>query len=421
MRKVRKSFEFQLMLLFLKFYLKEKNNEDQINDFIKLNNINWDKFQHLCRMHRLSSFIYQVIVGIENKSAISISSLMTPNKKLNSIKFSIPLTTVNTLRNSTFKNAKNAFKLYSENIKLRQLLISKNIPYVILKGPLFSERYFKNIGIRHAGDVDILISPNDLEYAVEILKNVGYEYNTKIPFYKQMKYKHHISLLNKKGIPLELHWRPFIYNYLFNLDIEKTSNYRHMTTDCKQEEVSINKSEMQSLPFEEYFIYLCIHGSKHNWFRLFWLFDIAALIEKQQIDWNKLLDKAKEYDVIRPVCEAIILSNIFFETDIPDDIKQLQITNYELRINYLVNSSIKCITEGCNITESGMLLKKISLFILRLKHNLRLRKSLKHKIDTLKVHLTHSKDWEVIPLPAPLFPLYFLLRPILFIIRNIKK
>jgi hypothetical protein len=420
MKKTKISAEFQLMTLLLKSYLKNKHEENQINDFIELNNISWEKFQTLCSMHRLGSFVYQVIVGIENKSAISISSVMTPNKKLDSIKFSIPLTTIEFLQNSTFQNAKNAFKIYSENLKLNQLLTSKNVLFEILKGPLFSEIYFKNIGIRHAGDIDILISPNDLEHAVKILKNAGYECNTKIPFCKQMKYKHHISLLNKKGIHLELHWRPFIYNYLFNLDIRKKS-------DCKHEEVCINKSELinqkpeiQSiLPFEEYFIYLCIHGSKHNWFRLFWLFDIAALIEKQKIGWNKLLNKAEEYDVIRPICEAILLSNIFFETEIPDDIKQ--ITNCELRINYLVNSSVKCITEGCNITESGMLLKKLSLFILRLKHNIRLRSSLKHKLDTLKIHLTHSKDWEVLPLPAPLFPLYFLLRPILFIIRNIKK
>ena len=375
---------------------------------------NWDKFLNLCRMHKVESFVYQVITGENSESLFSISALIQRNNSLgykNPGNINIPENVFNILQNNALNNARAATKLYSENLRLTKLLKKNNIQFTILKGPLFSEKYYGNLAIRHAGDIDLLISPKDLDRAVEILKNNGYTYKTKIPFSKQIKYKHHISLSNQKhGILLELHWRPFIYNYLFEIKLEEKN--------CAS----------TNLSFEEYFIYLCTHGSKHNWFRIFWLFDIAVIIQKQKINWKKLLKKTKEYDLIRPVCEAVILSNIFFDTKTPDIINKSEIKNrrseaggQRSEIYYIVNNSIKCIVEGSDITESGMLLKKFSLFILRLKHNLRLKCSLKHKLDTLKVHLTHSRDWEILPLPTPLFPLYFILRPILFLIRNIKK
>ena len=78
--------------------------------------------------------------------------------------------------------------------------------------------------------------------------------------------------LQTRDLFLELHWR-------------LTSNPLLMPTDAatlwsRSEQVRVAGANLSTLPDEDLFLYLCVHGSVHMWFRLKWLVDIAALLQQ---------------------------------------------------------------------------------------------------------------------------------------------
>lgn len=68
----------------------------------------------------------------------------------------------------------NNMQVIYEHSELDELLKAHHIPYVILKG-CASARYYNDPTLRTMGDVDFLVSPEDMEKAGELLKNSGFQ------------------------------------------------------------------------------------------------------------------------------------------------------------------------------------------------------------------------------------------------------
>ncbi len=103
------------------------------------------------------------------------------------------------------------------------------IPYVILKG-VASASYYKEPMLRMMGDVDVLVAPENIEKADELLKSIGFVTNDDINGDEM-----HIGYKRKDGISCELHrrigWAPknevgdILNNYLSDI-IEKSKKYK---------------------------------------------------------------------------------------------------------------------------------------------------------------------------------------------------
>ncbi len=61
---------------------------------------------------------------------------------------------------------------------------------------------------------------------------------------------------------------------------------------------------------EDTFCFQCVHGAMHTWESLFWLCDIAAFLhENNVIDHERMMMRATELGVQRPVTEACLLTH----------------------------------------------------------------------------------------------------------------
>ncbi|MCU0339406.1 MAG: nucleotidyltransferase family protein, partial [Spirosomaceae bacterium] len=79
-----------------------------------------------------------------------------------------------------------------------------NIPNMLLKGIPMSLHYYKDMGVRPMGDVDILVPYEYLDQVVEILKTLG-----NIPNPIEYKYRHLLHAMHcfdEGGIDVDLHW-----------------------------------------------------------------------------------------------------------------------------------------------------------------------------------------------------------------------
>lgn len=102
------------------------------------------------------------------------------------------------------QNLKRNLNLIKEVNEISNLFITNNIDHIFLKGAaLVSSIYKETLGIRMVGDIDILISNDQIFKAEELLKKNSYKNLTK---YDGLKGRHLPRLIsNKKVFAVELH------------------------------------------------------------------------------------------------------------------------------------------------------------------------------------------------------------------------
>ncbi len=130
--------------------------------------------------------------------------------------------------------AKNIRVEYAHN-EVHRVLSENNIPYVILKG-VASASYYKEPMLRMMGDVDVLVSPENIDKADKLLKSIGFVTTDDIDGDEM-----HIGYKRKDGISCELHrrigWAPknevgdIVNKYLSDI-FEKSTEYKTSNGGC---------------------------------------------------------------------------------------------------------------------------------------------------------------------------------------------
>lgn len=103
------------------------------------------------------------------------------------------------IRNAAYSTISNNTKIEKDHCNLHKLLSQNSIPYVILKGGA-SASYYPEPAYRSMGDVDFLVSKNDLEKAEQVLRAEGFE-----PW--EENHICHI-VFRKNDMHLEMHFEP---------------------------------------------------------------------------------------------------------------------------------------------------------------------------------------------------------------------
>jgi hypothetical protein len=99
------------------------------------------------------------------------------------------------------------------------MLADAGVSSVALKGPLLGEDIYGDPGRRPSSDIDLLVSPEQLQTAVEVIRGLGYRaptdhvYDDGLPLL-------HLMLVHERGElpPVELHWRVHWYERSFASD-----------------------------------------------------------------------------------------------------------------------------------------------------------------------------------------------------------
>ncbi|MCX7954872.1 MAG: nucleotidyltransferase family protein [Bacteroidales bacterium] len=226
--------------------------------------------------------------------------------------YAILFTQIRSLYN---KKKQHNLLLANEWQRIKEKLNNQNIKAYLIKGLSFSNQFFNDITYRITRDIDIFISYNDFNNVHNILNEAGYtlifpKCLSKITQQKQKYLKEIIYLNTSKKISIEVHFRLMIPEFLFN-DIEnifKTSNHSSLF-NTYQPEWTMH--------------YLIAHCAIHNWALLGYLADVALLIKKNTIDWQKFKEYACHHNNLRMIKITLNLSNYFFNINIPDEYKCL--------------------------------------------------------------------------------------------------
>lgn len=381
----------EIILLLLCSSVRPSESEHEKIKKIAASRLDWSLICRLAIEHRIFPLLYKNI-----KSTIFED---VPDWAIQKLKNA---TALNTTRN-----------LYLTSILLRHLDLfhSNQIRAVPFKGPVLAEDVYGDIGLRYFSDLDILVSPNDVQSSYNLLIKNNYKPTLNINEKQLQKYinsEDELSFFNKtSNTIIELHWE-LSGRYLSTpLFIDVFNN--------RLKQIAFHSRPILVLSNEDLLIYLCIHGSRHGWVNIEQICSIAELIKKSSINWTTVEATAVDWKCFKILDLGLHLAWRFFNLDLPESIrlrliKNRPIENLSQRIaSSIFYSSIAKKTENFSSRFSPFHLKIRDSFLDKLRYVGRLLFS------------PTEKEWLYYPFPTQLAFLHYLLRPFRLIKEKFKE
>jgi hypothetical protein len=300
-------------------------------------------------------------------------------------------------------NVRNVF-LTAQMYKILKALEARSISAVPFKGPALAAAVYGNLALRQFGDLDILVHKRDVARAREMLVSLGYQPQYRLTRAQEtafLRYEREYTFVHSDTRDaVELHWELAPKSFPFSLDTDRL--WRHL------EQVSLNGNRVPTFSPEDLLLFLCVHGAAHLWARLGWVCDVAELIRTYaNMDWERLTNRAGEFGIERMLLLGIFLANELLQAPLPEDV--LKKVQADERIEELAGQ----VYEGLFPAAEGshrMFEEEAHFQPFHLKAMERSRDKVWYCIRQATTPIL--KDWALRPLPAYLFPLYRVLRPV---------
>lgn len=306
---------------------------------------------------------------------------------------------------------RSAVRQLSQAIVLRDLLLAlekEGIDVIPFKGATLSQLLYGDVTSRISKDIDLLIDFQYFDKARKTLERLGFsitgidssKFTGLQNFLTKGLLKHCEFVHVKSGIQVELHWSLFDNRSLpFSFDYLKR----------RSEKGEFLETNVTLMNREDLFIYLCVHGAEHMYFRLKWLIDIHEFLQSVNLNWQALIERAKQLDCHRSVLLSMALSRSVFGTPLPDVLDDF--FKSEKEVLALHNLGLRRI-----INDNDVRGREANLYYFKLK--VKKRDSLKIAFQRLWVR---PEDWEESKLQGNWVILLVLLRPFLYLKSRLKS
>jgi hypothetical protein len=192
-----------------------------------------------------------------------------------------------TLREWQRRHAVSTLSLTAEMFRLLEHLAALRIETLVTKGPALSVRCYGEPGARQYGDLDLIARDADMQRATEAMIALGYA--PRVP----------LSAIKASKFPGEYAFHKPATDLLVEFHTERTFRYhpRQLPIEnlfARRSSVIIDARAVPALSIEDELVLICIHGAKHFWERLMWIADVAALISRNPLDWDRAMSAARE-------------------------------------------------------------------------------------------------------------------------------
>lgn len=192
----------------------------------------------------------------------------------------------------------------AELLTLLAIFEKNGIPALPFKGVTLANAIYGKVGLRPAGDLDVLIDGTDLSRAARLVIAQGYQLKTSVqadghPAASHV-FEYHFERFSD-GMIVELRWR---LNEWY-LQVDLGMDWLWPQRQC----ANLLGRPMTVMSPEHTLILLCMHASKHGWSRLIWLCDIAQLlVSNPNLDWRKAVRDANRFGLSKTLELGVLLA-----------------------------------------------------------------------------------------------------------------
>ena len=311
----------------------------------------------------------------------------------------MPATCIAELKERCLANLQRNLFFAARLLAVLSALEREGVEAVPYKGPLLAAEAYGSVSLREFCDLDILVRERDVSKAKALLVSMGYRPAYQLNQAQERAYLRsqcEYELLDRDGSTrLDLHWRVVPRHLSMPLD--------HDLLWRRVAGVVFLGKEVLGLSAEDSLIVLCVHGYKHRWERLEWVSGVAELLRAHEdLDCARLLALANAIRCRWILSLGLLLAEDLLEAPLPDAIRT---SIHSDRAARSLASRLARDLFAARRGQTGAL--PLILF------HMRARESFKDKVRIAYHSLasTNVRDWQCVPLPAWLFPLYSILRP----------
>ncbi|MHC3380645.1 nucleotidyltransferase domain-containing protein [Haloarcula sp. H-GB5] len=349
----------------------------------------WDRVVELARYHGVVQLLYE---GLEMMARESGDEFTVPADVLTRLS---SIVQGKRMRNLAFT---------AELQEILERFETRGVRVMPFKGPVLSAVAYDDATAREYNDLDLLVHPEDIPVAADILEERGYEWRGGTPRLDDAallggpvtKAIVHEYEMRGPEFDVELRWRVGDAERPFSTPFDELWDRR--------DAVAVGGQPLPALAQSDRLLVLAFHGTKHRWYLLKWLCDFVAALESADADWSHVLARARETGVERNLLLGAALVRAVFGYALPAPI--LDCLRTDGRIAELADAVVESLaagtTEAPTQFEAARFYLAASDSITALVPFLLLHSSL---------HPTYS-EYQFCPLPGPLHPLYYVIWPL---------
>ena len=291
-----------------------------------------------------------------------------------------------------------SMQLTTQLFQILDRLKGQGIRTLAFKGPVLAQQLYDQPFRREFVDLDILVPTEAVGQVIALLNADGFEAEFRLTSGQLTRFQKHWSemgLYNRtKNILAEIHWRLFPPDYSFSPAAEVAWE--------ATEEVLIAQRSITTLATENQLLFACLHQAKHNWSRLGWLTDLAALIRQSPaMDWQQIQKRAGSFGTARMIRVSLRLVQRLFEVTLPGGVTEW-IEN-DISSREIAERVLKRLLLADKTAEQPMPLDPL------------FRASMESFADRTfywfdTIFRPTPLEWALLPLPDRLYPLYYPIR-----------
>lgn len=363
--------------------------QNLIIDSLVNNQINWDEVGSLVHRH-----------GVVGQFCLIMGTRDWVN---------VPIETKKRLKNIRVQQAVRSLSQVAELARVGKLFTDAGIPMMPLKGVALSQELYGDPCVRSSADLDILVQPDDIEKAEEILIQAGYRHALGFHSMGERQKNHIINTLHHheyindtRQSHIELHWR----SYLWTRD-QITALWETCSSSTWL------NAGLSQLSREHNILFLADHGARHGWLSMKWLSDLAMLMQDLPVnDWLSLHEKAAFFDLQRIIVQTTTLLEWFYGMEPPEKFKELSLPGAKVqKLSFSAAFQLAASADDIALQAKRFPWPRHSLRLKQLKPSTPLSALIRGLL------IIHS-DFVELPLPNSLFWLYLPLRPFFWFKRH---
>ena len=307
----------------------------------------------------------------------------------------VPANELASLKQYHQANLHKALLLSRELFRILDCLSAGGVEVLPYKGLALAEVVYGDIALRQAGDIDLLIRPDDLARIRNAVRDLGYTPHLVLSEAEERAYLksgYECAFDGAAGRNLlEVQWALQPRFYAVDLDMDGVFERAVM--------VSVAGRSMKTPSPEDLFLVLSLHAAKHVWGRLIWLCDIAQFMNLRALNWNWIEAQARTLGIARILQVTMLLANRLLGAAIPSS-------------NLMVpdRATLALAEEIQSHIVTGATCDVESLAYFRLMLRLRERRTDRLRFLQRLVFTPGPSEWKAVRIPPTLFPLYRLVR-----------
>jgi hypothetical protein len=288
--------------------------------------------------------------------------------------------------------------LAAELVRLLALLEAAGVAAVAFKGPVLAAMAYGSIELRQFSDLDILVRQADLPRVAEILTAERYlsPHTRREGLATGYFQESEDAFFAAGGMgAVDVHWKVTPRSFRFAPDEEAFWHRAHT--------VYLEVGTVTAIAPEDLLLYLCVHAAKHGWIALGGICDLAETIRaRPAIDLKAMLDEATTLGSRRMFLTGILLAHELVGAPVNSDV--VAIARRDRAVDSLARRVAIQLFSGAGRGRSQFDPWAIPI------RSIESTRARMHYVVRRMLAPTMG-DYELIPLPASLFPLYWVIRP----------